>query len=41
MIVTGDSWYYVDSRTLSNQTYDYYVRVVDAAGNVGPAPISR
>ncbi|MBJ5951476.1 Ig-like domain repeat protein, partial [Salmonella enterica subsp. enterica serovar Typhimurium] len=25
----------VDSRTLGNQTYDYYVRVVDAAGNVG------
>ena len=35
VIVTGDSWYYVDSRTLGNQTYDYYVRVVDAAGNVG------
>ncbi len=35
MIVTGNSWYYVDGRTLGNQTYDYYVRVVDAAGNVG------
>ncbi|HCR0227829.1 TPA: Ig-like domain-containing protein [Enterobacter kobei] len=35
VIVTGNSWYYVDSRTLGNQTYDYYVRVVDAAGNVG------
>ncbi|WP_444550954.1 Ig-like domain-containing protein [Enterobacter hormaechei] len=35
VIVTGNSWYYVDGRTLSNQTYDYYVRVVDAAGNVG------
>ncbi|MBL5910683.1 Ig-like domain-containing protein [Enterobacter asburiae] len=35
VIVTGNSWYYVDSRTLDNQTYDYYVRVVDAAGNVG------
>ncbi|WP_320726466.1 Ig-like domain-containing protein [Enterobacter sp. 118C5] len=34
-IVTGSSWYYVDGRTLGNQTYDYYVRVVDAAGNVG------
>ncbi|MCQ4444924.1 Ig-like domain-containing protein [Enterobacter cloacae] len=34
-IVTGNSWYYVDGRTLGNQTYDYYVRVVDAAGNVG------
>ncbi|MES3575612.1 Ig-like domain-containing protein [Enterobacter cloacae] len=33
--VTGNSWYYVDGRTLGNQTYDYYVRVVDAAGNVG------
>ncbi|WP_436881519.1 Ig-like domain-containing protein [Enterobacter asburiae] len=35
VIVTGNSWYYLDSRTLGNQTYDYYVRVVDAAGNVG------
>ncbi|WP_316377770.1 Ig-like domain-containing protein [Enterobacter hormaechei] len=35
VIVTGNNWYYVDGRTLSNQTYDYYVRVVDAAGNVG------
>ncbi|MEO9399380.1 Ig-like domain-containing protein [Enterobacter cloacae complex sp. 2024EL-00719] len=35
VIVTGNSWYYVDGRTLDNQTYDYYVRVVDAAGNVG------
>ncbi|MCU6365742.1 Ig-like domain-containing protein, partial [Enterobacter quasiroggenkampii] len=35
VIVTGNTWYYVDSRTLGNQTYDYYVRVVDAAGNVG------
>ncbi|HBN2017695.1 TPA: Ig-like domain-containing protein [Escherichia coli] len=35
VIVTGNSWYYVDSRTMGNQTYDYYVRVVDAAGNVG------
>ncbi|MHA0900251.1 beta strand repeat-containing protein [Enterobacter ludwigii] len=35
VIVTGNSWYYVDGRTLSNATYDYYVRVVDAAGNVG------
>ncbi|MBF4110969.1 Ig-like domain-containing protein [Enterobacter cloacae] len=33
--VTGNSWYYVDDRTLGNATYDYYVRVVDAAGNVG------
>ncbi|MDR2262439.1 MAG: Ig-like domain-containing protein [Enterobacter asburiae] len=35
VIVTGNSWYYVDGRTLGNQTYDYYVRVVDAAGNIG------
>ncbi|WP_431138457.1 Ig-like domain-containing protein [Enterobacter mori] len=35
VIVTGNSWYYVDGRTLGNQTYDYYVRMVDAAGNVG------
>ncbi|WP_154051242.1 Ig-like domain-containing protein [Enterobacter hormaechei] len=35
VIVTGNNWYYVDGRTLGNQTYDYYVRVVDAAGNVG------
>ncbi|RXW27142.1 type 1 secretion target domain-containng protein [Enterobacter cloacae] len=35
VIVTGNSWYYMDGRTLGNQTYDYYVRVVDAAGNVG------
>ena len=35
VIVTGNNWYYVDGRTLANQTYDYYVRVVDAAGNVG------
>ncbi|HCM9586304.1 TPA: Ig-like domain-containing protein [Enterobacter hormaechei subsp. steigerwaltii] len=35
VIVTGNSWYCVDGRTLGNQTYDYYVRVVDAAGNVG------
>ena len=41
VIVTGNSWYYVDGRTLGNQTYDYYVRVVDAAGNVGAsAPAS-
>ncbi|WP_447839651.1 Ig-like domain-containing protein [Enterobacter ludwigii] len=35
VIVTGNSWYYVDGRTLGNATYDYYMRVVDAAGNVG------
>ncbi|KNC09351.1 hypothetical protein AC791_11880 [Klebsiella sp. RIT-PI-d] len=33
--VTGNRWYYVDGRTLENQSYDYYVRVVDTAGNIG------
>jgi large repetitive protein len=33
--VVGKTWYYVDGRTLGNQTYDYWVRVIDAAGNVG------
>jgi large repetitive protein len=33
--VTGNSWFYVDGRTLDNGSYTYYVRVVDAAGNVG------
>jgi len=35
VIVVGKTWYYVDGRTLGNQTYDYWVRVIDAAGNVG------
>ena len=35
VIVTGNSWYYVDGRTLINGTYDYYVRVIDIAGNIG------
>ncbi len=36
VIVTGNnSWHYVDGRTLQNTTYDYYVRVVDVAGNIG------
>ncbi|HDR1954709.1 TPA: Ig-like domain-containing protein [Enterobacter hormaechei] len=35
VIVTGNSWYYVDGRTLGNGTYDYYVRVIDTAGNIG------
>ncbi|MEW5277412.1 Ig-like domain-containing protein [Citrobacter freundii] len=35
VIVTGNSWYYVDGRMLQNATYDYYVRVVDVAGNIG------
>jgi hypothetical protein len=29
------SWYFADGRTLENATYDYWVRVVDTAGNVG------
>ena len=33
--VVGNSWYYADGRTLQNQTYDYWVRVIDTAGNVG------
>ncbi|EOG9681295.1 Ig-like domain-containing protein [Enterobacter hormaechei] len=41
VIVTGNSWYYVDGRTLGNQTYDYYVRVVDAAGNVGASALQQ
>ncbi|MCP5716229.1 Ig-like domain-containing protein, partial [Klebsiella pneumoniae] len=35
VIVTGNSWYFVDGRTLGNGTYDYYVRVIDIAGNIG------
>ncbi|MDK9606673.1 Ig-like domain-containing protein [Lelliottia sp. V104_15] len=33
--VTGNSWFYTDARTLDNGTYTYFVRVVDAAGNIG------
>ncbi|MDU3154598.1 MAG: Ig-like domain-containing protein [Hafnia alvei] len=33
--VIGSTWYYVDGRTLGNNTYDYWVRVIDTAGNVG------
>ncbi|MDK9362202.1 Ig-like domain-containing protein [Lelliottia sp. V106_12] len=33
--VTGNSWFYTDTRTLDNGTYTYFVRVVDAAGNIG------
>ncbi|ANG94153.1 type 1 secretion target domain-containng protein [Lelliottia amnigena] len=33
--VIGNSWYYADGRTLENQIYDYWVRVIDTAGNVG------
>ncbi|ENA0608794.1 Ig-like domain-containing protein, partial [Enterobacter bugandensis] len=35
VIVTGNTWYYVDGRTLENAAYDYYVRVIDTAGNIG------
>ncbi|MBN1086143.1 Ig-like domain repeat protein [Erwinia aphidicola] len=31
----GTRWRYVDDRTLTDGDYTYYVRVVDAAGNVG------
>lgn len=31
----GTTWYFTDGRTLTDGTYQYYVRVVDAAGNVG------
>ncbi|WP_435926747.1 Ig-like domain-containing protein [Dryocola sp. BD613] len=33
--VIGNAWYHVDGRTLENQTCDYWVRVIDMAGNVG------
>jgi hypothetical protein len=33
--VVGTTWYYADGRTLGNATYDYWVRVVDTAGNIG------
>jgi hypothetical protein len=33
--VIGTTWYYVDGRTLENATYDYWVRVIDTAGNIG------
>lgn len=31
----GNSWTYQDGRTLADGLYTYYVRVVDAAGNIG------
>ncbi|NIF31610.1 Ig-like domain-containing protein [Enterobacter sp. Cy-643] len=31
----GTTWYFTDGRTLTDGTYQYYVRVVDTAGNVG------
>nr|WP_241602887.1 Ig-like domain-containing protein [Rosenbergiella nectarea] len=33
--VIGTQWNYTDSRTLTDGNYTYWVRVVDAAGNVG------
>ena len=33
--VSGLSWTYVDGRTLADGDYNYQLRVVDAAGNVG------
>ncbi|SER12738.1 Ig-like domain (group 3) [Rosenbergiella nectarea] len=33
--VVGTQWNYTDSRTLTDGNYTYWVRVVDAAGNVG------
>ncbi|MCL9666973.1 Ig-like domain-containing protein [Rosenbergiella epipactidis] len=33
--VIGTKWNYTDSRTLADGNYTYWVRVVDAAGNVG------
>ena len=35
LTVTGTSWRYNDSRTLTDGNYLYRVRVIDAAGNVG------
>ncbi|HCA4456096.1 TPA: Ig-like domain-containing protein [Escherichia coli] len=35
LTVTGTSWRYNDSRTLTDGNYLYQVRVIDAAGNVG------
>ena len=35
LTVTGTTWRYNDSRTLTDGNYLYQVRVIDAAGNVG------
>ncbi|EFM7984761.1 Ig-like domain-containing protein [Escherichia coli] len=35
LTVTGTTWHYNDSRTLTDGNYLYQVRVIDAAGNVG------
>lgn len=34
-IAIGTSWYYNDTQVLDDGNHDYWVRVVDAAGNVG------
>ncbi|KFC04145.1 hypothetical protein GTGU_03271, partial [Trabulsiella guamensis ATCC 49490] len=33
--VIGNNWFFDDGRTLADGTYDYWVRVIDTAGNVG------
>ena len=33
--VIGTNWFFDDGRTLTEGTYDYWVRVIDTAGNVG------
>lgn len=33
--VIGTTWHFTDERSLENGTYDYWVRVVDVAGNLG------
>ncbi|MGQ8976652.1 Ig-like domain-containing protein, partial [Enterobacter hormaechei] len=35
LTVTGTTWRYTDGRTLTDGTYQYQVRVIDNAGNVG------
>src|SRR5699024_8690753 len=35
LTVIGTSWSYADGRTLTDGTWNYTVRVVDLAGNVG------
>nr|WP_235922361.1 Ig-like domain-containing protein [Citrobacter telavivensis] len=35
LVVNGTSWSYADGRTLADGSYQYLVRVIDAAGNVG------
>ncbi len=35
LTVTGTTWHYNDSRTLTDGNYNYQVRVIDTAGNIG------